>query len=172
MTTIQIARIFKARLVGKGKYSAKCPAHQDRVASLEIKEGRKRGLTIVGCYAGCYQADVLAAVGLRQRDLFEDSDWKPTPEIRQRWSDEDEYDAAGRALVIAEWLGVLEPGKRNYWRAVARNYFEQWYWLRCKLEPEWKQQREHDSEVQRIIAEYGEDELWSCLPASVFDLKR
>ena len=73
MTSQQIARLFKARRSGKGKWQAKCPAHRDRTASLEIKEGRKRGTTIVGCYAGCAKADVLAAVGLTLRDLFADA---------------------------------------------------------------------------------------------------
>jgi hypothetical protein len=72
LQTSQIAKLFRARRTGKGKWQAKCPAHRDHTASLEIKEGRKHGTTIVGCYAGCAKADVLAAVGLRISDLFAD----------------------------------------------------------------------------------------------------
>ena len=70
MTTQQIAKLYKARRSGRGKWMARCPVHRDRMASLEIKEGKNAGSTIVGCYAGCSKDAVLAAVGLTMRDLF------------------------------------------------------------------------------------------------------
>lgn len=74
MTTAEIAQRFRARRAGRGKWMARCPVHgRDRTPSLEIKEGRKPGTTIVGCYAGCEKDAVLAAVGLTLRDLFADA---------------------------------------------------------------------------------------------------
>jgi hypothetical protein len=74
MTTKQIANLFRARKVGRGKWMAHCPIHgRDRSPSLEIKEGRNPGTTIVGCYAGCSKDAVLSSVGLTLRDLFADA---------------------------------------------------------------------------------------------------
>lgn len=49
-------------------FSARCPAHDDHVASLSINDGREGGL-VVKCHAGCETADVMAALGLTMRDL-------------------------------------------------------------------------------------------------------
>lgn len=74
MTTLQIAKLFKARRAGRGKWLARCPIHgRDRTPSLEIKEGKRLGVTIVGCYAGCDKLSVLEAVGLKLQDLFADT---------------------------------------------------------------------------------------------------
>ena len=91
MTTSQLAKIFKARRAGKGKWSARCPSHRDRSPSLEIKEGRKPGVTMVKCHAGCELDAVLAVVGLRMSDLFADSmpDKKALREAEQRRAAED-----------------------------------------------------------------------------------
>lgn len=53
---------------GKG-VSWQCPAHEDKVASLSVKEGRD-GCALVKCHAGCVTADVLAVLGLEEKDLF------------------------------------------------------------------------------------------------------
>lgn len=50
-------------------WKCKCPGHDDRVASLSIREGDD-GKVLVKCHAGCETADVLAKVGLRLNDLF------------------------------------------------------------------------------------------------------
>jgi putative DNA primase/helicase len=52
------------------KWVAHCPAHDDRVASLCIAEG-KDGRVLLKCHAGCRTAAVVAALGLDLRDLFE-----------------------------------------------------------------------------------------------------
>lgn len=50
---------------------ALCPAHADRSPSLSVKVG-ERGL-LVHCWAGCTLAEIVAALGLRTRDLFFDA---------------------------------------------------------------------------------------------------
>ncbi len=58
----------------KGKGSAwQCPAHDDLRASLSVSTG-KDGRALVRCHAGCKTADVLAAIGLEERDLFPESE--------------------------------------------------------------------------------------------------
>lgn len=65
---VLLQRLEGVRKAGDG-WSAKCPAHQDRSASLSIGEGRD-GRTLVHCFAGCAVADILATVGLELADLF------------------------------------------------------------------------------------------------------
>jgi hypothetical protein len=50
-------------------WSARCPAHDDRKASLSIAQGED-GTVLVKCHAGCETSAVLAAVGLKLADLF------------------------------------------------------------------------------------------------------
>jgi hypothetical protein len=50
--------------------TARCPVHDDRTPSLAIY--RKPGRVKVVCFGGCYDLDVLAAVGLRIPDLFDE----------------------------------------------------------------------------------------------------
>ena len=51
------------------QYTAKCPAHDDRHASLSIGAGDD-GRILMKCHAGCSTQSVLAAMGLTERDLF------------------------------------------------------------------------------------------------------
>ena len=51
------------------QYTAKCPAHDDRHASLSIGAGDD-GRILMKCHAGCSTQSVLAAMGLTEHDLF------------------------------------------------------------------------------------------------------
>ncbi|MGC9986274.1 MAG: hypothetical protein ABSF35_21970 [Polyangia bacterium] len=59
---------YGVRPSGTG-WSARCPAHDDRHASLAIGEG-KDGRALLFCHGGCELADMLRALGLTARDLF------------------------------------------------------------------------------------------------------
>jgi len=48
---------------------ARCPAHDDRYASLSVSAG-KNGETLLHCHAGCAPEAVVAAVGKAMADLF------------------------------------------------------------------------------------------------------
>lgn len=50
---------------------ARCPSHEDRRASLSIRELDDRRV-LIHDFAGCAPADVLARVGLNLSDLFPD----------------------------------------------------------------------------------------------------
>jgi hypothetical protein len=70
MTPIEtlLAKLPGAKRVSNG-WSARCPAHEDRRASLSIAEGDD-GTALVKCHAGCNTSAILAAVGLKLADLF------------------------------------------------------------------------------------------------------
>lgn len=63
---------------GTGKWSARCPAHQDNSPSLSISEGDK-GL-LLRCWAGCELTAIMGKLGLEIKDLFYDG----LPDPRQR----------------------------------------------------------------------------------------
>ena len=62
-------RLEGTRLRSQGQWSARCPAHDDRTASLEFADG-KDGHTVVCCHAGCSFEDIVTAMGLSMVDLF------------------------------------------------------------------------------------------------------
>src|SRR3954447_19139537 len=61
-----IAEALNGRWSGKG-WMARCPAHPDTTPSLSINE-TAAGKVLVKCFAGCSQAEVIAA--LRRRGLW------------------------------------------------------------------------------------------------------
>ena len=63
-----LSKLPTARKSGNG-WSARCPAHDDRRASLSIAEGDD-GTALVKCHAGCDTAAILSAIGLKLSDLF------------------------------------------------------------------------------------------------------
>ncbi len=63
-----LAKLPDAKKSGKG-WSARCPAHEDRRASLSISEGDNGGV-VLHCHAGCEPADIVAALGLTLADLM------------------------------------------------------------------------------------------------------
>jgi hypothetical protein len=63
-----LSRLDGVRATGRG-WSARCPAHEDRSASLSIAEGRD-DRALVKCFAGCNVHAVLSAIGLELADLF------------------------------------------------------------------------------------------------------
>jgi hypothetical protein len=57
-----LGRLQRVKTSGKNRFSACCPAHEDRSPSLIVSEnGDKIG---IHCFAGCGAADILAAIGL------------------------------------------------------------------------------------------------------------
>ncbi len=103
------------------QWAARCPAHPDRRASLSIAETRD-GRLLVKCHAGCTRRDILAALGLRDRDLFSNS---PAPQAAPRRHDRPEAiydyrDASGALLFqVVRFLGKhfaqRQPDGRGGW---------------------------------------------------------
>lgn len=66
-----LAHLERVRQRGPRRWSALCPGHEDKAPSLSISEGNN-GI-LLHCFAGCTLAEVCAALGIAQRDLFFDS---------------------------------------------------------------------------------------------------
>jgi hypothetical protein len=85
-------------------YVALCPSHADKHPSLSISEGED-GRALIRCHAGCSFRDVLGALELQPRDLFEHSERERNgrdPNGRGRIVESYDYrDADGRLLFQA-----------------------------------------------------------------------
>lgn len=90
-----LSRLDRVRQTGKG-YTARCPAHEDRTASLSMTSADD-GRVLLHCFAGCGAADVVAAVGMELRDLFVK---RPTADMS-----------------FAERAALKEHGRQAQWRA-------------------------------------------------------
>ncbi len=55
------------RGTGRGQWSARCPAHEDREPSLSVAWTEQRWL--VKCHAGCEFTEICDALGLGPQDL-------------------------------------------------------------------------------------------------------
>jgi hypothetical protein len=102
-----LARLPDAKKSGNG-WSTRCPAHDDRRASLSMAQGDD-GTALVKCHAGCDTSAILAAVGLKLADLFP-SKIGPTPNCNGKPK------ASGRTFATAsDAVAELERryGKRS-----------------------------------------------------------
>lgn len=62
---------FKAvKQMGENQYMALCPAHNDKRPSLSVGLSENKNQILLHCYAGCSAEDILNAVGLKKKDLF------------------------------------------------------------------------------------------------------
>ena len=64
-----LSRVHGAKRSGKG-WVARCPAHEDRTASLSLNQGDD-GRALLKCFAGCEPESVVNALSLEMSDLFE-----------------------------------------------------------------------------------------------------
>jgi hypothetical protein len=87
-----LGRLEKVKKSGSG-YVACCPAHEDRNPSLSITH--KDGLVLLNCQANCATEDVVAALGLKMSDLFDEPLTSDKPEVLETY---DYTDAQGAIL--------------------------------------------------------------------------
>ena len=64
-----LERLEQVKERGEG-YQALCPAHDDQDPSLSISEGED-GRALLKCFVGCETEEIVAALGLEMKDLFE-----------------------------------------------------------------------------------------------------
>lgn len=162
MTASELARSLHGVKAGK-RWSCKCPvirmhAHGDRTRSLSVWESED-GWVCLKCFAGCSRDEILTATGLQIRDLALNG-FAYNPEWEQRRREREELailETRQGAFILNQ---TLDRNNRNYWRAAERNITVEIQSLRGKLYPSEK----HERDVERIINEYGFDELWDLLP--------
>ena len=63
-----ISRFNGVKSIGENSYQVQCPAHKDDKASLTISE--EDGKILLYCHAGCDTKNILNAIGLQEKDLF------------------------------------------------------------------------------------------------------
>jgi hypothetical protein len=64
-----ISRLDKVKRTGTDRWTARCPAHDDRGPSLAIRE-MEDGRVLLKCFAGCEAHEVVQALGMELSDLF------------------------------------------------------------------------------------------------------
>ncbi len=81
-----LSRLDQVKQTGSCRWTARCPAHDDKSPSLSIRE-LEDGRVLAYCFAGCGAADVMESIGLSLSDLFPDnlSDHMPRVRDRKHW---------------------------------------------------------------------------------------
>ena len=88
-------------------FQCKCPVHHDHTASMTVSKGKK-GILIY-CHAGCETKSILETVGLRESDLFYDSN---VTKVKQDWKDRLEH--SKRKKIVEIYNYVDQNGKYLY----------------------------------------------------------
>ncbi len=63
-------RLELVRETGPGRWTAKCPAHDDKTPSLAIRD--VDGMILLHCFAQCSLYEITSAAGVNLSDLFPD----------------------------------------------------------------------------------------------------
>ena len=110
MTAAKLAKALGGRRYGR-HWQARCPAHDDHDPSLSISVSRE-GVTLVHCFAGCSQDQVIDA--LRHRGLWANGDASHdriiTPETYKAANQQRECESAERAaLALRIWAEGVDP---------------------------------------------------------------
>ena len=71
-----LSKLEKVQQVGKGRWKACCPAHEDSSPSLWLTE-KGDGTILMHCFAGCESLEILDAIGLEFDALFPEAYDKP-----------------------------------------------------------------------------------------------
>jgi hypothetical protein len=116
MTPIKslFAKLSGVRQAGNG-WSARCPAHKDKRASLSVAEGED-GRALVKCHAGCTVDAIAKAVGLTVRDLMPERSG-PSP------NRDGESKPSGRTFPTAS-AAVADLERRQGKRSAQWNYHD------------------------------------------------
>ena len=77
-----IEMLSGVRSAGTDKWTARCPAHEDRSPSLTIRQTDDR--ILIHCWTGCQPVDICWALGLTLADLFTESRYRPDPHTHRR----------------------------------------------------------------------------------------
>lgn len=108
MNLQEVSTYFSGVTRFKGdSFQCKCPVHDDHTASMTVSNGRK-GI-VVHCHAGCETKSILEAVGLRESDLFYDSN---VTKVKQDWKDRLERSKKKKIVGIYDYKD--ESGKYLY----------------------------------------------------------
>lgn len=103
-----LQHLDKVRQTGPDSWMACCPAHDDRSASLSIRQTDDK--TLIHCFAGCSVHEVVGAVGLDIADLFPPRQQHGKPERRPFPAMDALRGVAFEALVVSAAASALLAG--------------------------------------------------------------
>jgi hypothetical protein len=157
MTAAHFASLLNARKVGRDKWMARCPSHDDNNPSLSIAVGKRTPIVMKCMSQGCEPTAILKAMGLSWSDVLEEK--KITPAMRGRWADEKRLETLE---FLAGWcpFHAFMDGRTAYWDEMERVLESRAKALRDKLYPEAAAERKRVEKVHRYIAKFGWDNLW------------
>lgn len=95
-----ISRLDRPKKIGRDRWLALCPAHDDRRPSLSVRE-LDDGRTLIHCFGGCDIESVLGAVGLDFADLFPDKPIGHAARVKKPYSVRDVVHALRLELTVA-----------------------------------------------------------------------
>lgn len=156
MTASSIAQLLHGKRYKQGCWKARCPIHQEKTASLNIREGKTA--VLVHCFGcGADGKAVMQAIGLSPRHLFYSSETAPA--VRQRVSQQDQLESLDRQLGLIAVLGAID-GKPAYWNAAEKRIKAEIDQLRCRLEPEKVYQEWRERMLKARVKKLGWEGLW------------
>ena len=97
-----LSRLLNVKAIGKNKWVASCPSHQDSHPSLNVTLGLN-GSPVFICRAGCSAHDVIEAAGLDFSDLFETkTSLRPAKSNTPSYLPSDVFEMCVKELATAE----------------------------------------------------------------------
>lgn len=109
-----LSRLHSVKKTAPDKWTALCPAHDDRRPSLSIREAEDSKV-LLKCWTGCGAAEIVNALGLSMADLFPKADRNNivgTGPMRQPFNYRDALTALAHeisvALILIERRGELD----------------------------------------------------------------
>ena len=112
---------------GKGGWMACCPAHDDHNPSMHVNVGAD-GRILVKCYAGCSSADIVAALGLKVKDLMPERPervrGKGKANTRGKVSKAASAKKSGNAAKLAGPLSAAPKKPRDYGKFVCEYHYK------------------------------------------------
>jgi hypothetical protein len=114
-----LTRLVGVRPRGPGRWSAKCPAHDDRSPSLSVREG-ERGV-LLKCFSGCSLDEICRAVQIEPRELFYDARpdpraSAPRPEEVEKMTTYEVRDPSGTLIALHARRDLNNGDKTFTWR--------------------------------------------------------
>lgn len=94
------------------QYIARCPAHDDKNASLSVSVG-DNGKVLMYCHAGCSTKDICSAIGIKESDLFNDKQPQQKRTAKKIVARYDYLDIDGN-LLNQKTRWVYENGKKTF----------------------------------------------------------
>ena len=105
-----LSSLQKVRASGPDRWSACCPAHDDRSPSLSVKLADD-GRVLVHCFAGCTAREVVEAVGMRMGDLFREKGFDHQVFMRSQKAKKEAERAVLDALIVRIAQNDVAAGK-------------------------------------------------------------